>query len=123
MNRVPRCKLQLLDAAAVVAFVVIGRRSHDEADTLAGVIDTAAPFLIGLVGAWLVLASWRPPTAVVVGPAVAALTAGFGLLLRRVVFDEGTATSFVIVTLLFLTASMTGWRLVARLLDRRAVAA
>ncbi len=119
----PRCKLQLLDAVAVVAFVVIGRRSHDEADTLAGVIDTAAPFLIGLVGAWLVLASWRPPTAVVVGPAVAALTAGFGLLLRRVVFDEGTATSFVIVTLLFLTASMTGWRLVARLLDRRAVAA
>ncbi len=118
----PRCKLQLLDAVAVVAFVVIGRRSHDETETLAGVIDTAAPFLIGLVGAWFVLASWRPPTAVVVGPAVAALTAGFGLLLRRFVFDEGTATSFMVVTLVFLVATMTGWRVVARWFDRRAVA-
>ena len=119
----PRCKLQLLDAVAVVAFVVIGRRSHDEADTLAGVIDTAAPFLIGLVGAWLVLASWRPPTAVVVGPLVAMLTAGFGLVLRRVVFEEGTATSFVVVTLVFLTAAMTGWRVVHRRVERRAVPA
>ena len=119
----PRCKLQLLDVVAVVVFVVIGRRSHDEAGTLAGVIDTAAPFLIGLVGAWLVLASWRPPTAVVVGPAVGALTAGFGLVLRRLVFEEGTAASFVVVATLFLVAAMTGWRLVARLLDRRAVAA
>jgi hypothetical protein len=116
---VPRCKLQLLDVVAVVAFVVIGRRSHDEAETLAGVINTAAPFLIGLVGAWFVLASWRPPTAVIVGPAVAALTAAFGLVLRGLVFDEGTAASFVIVTVLFLTAAMTGWRLVARFLDRR----
>ena len=119
----PRCKLQLLDAVAVVAFVVIGRRSHDEAETLAGVINTAAPFLIGLVGAWFALASWRPPTDIVVGPAVAGLTAAFGLLLRRFVFDEGTATSFVVVTVLFLTAAMTGWRLVARFLDRRAVPA
>ncbi|MEO1060105.1 MAG: DUF3054 domain-containing protein [Actinomycetota bacterium] len=119
----PRCKLQLLDAVAVVAFVVIGRRSHDEADTLTGVINTAAPFLIGLVAAWFLLASWRHPAAVVVGPAVAALTATFGLVLRRFVFDEGTATSFVVVTVVFLTATMTGWRVVARVLDRRAVTA
>ncbi len=119
----PRCKLQLLDAVVVVAFVVIGRRSHDEAETLAGVINTAAPFLIGLVAAWFVLGAWRHPTAVIVGPAVAALTTGFGMVLRRFVFDEGTAVSFVVVAVLFLTAAMTGWRLVARVLDRRAVAA
>lgn len=118
-----RCRLQWLDAVAVVAFVVIGRRSHDEADTLAGVIDTAGPFLLGLVVAWLVLARWRPPADPWLGLATALVTTGVGMVLRRALYDEGTATSFVIVATTFLVATMVGWRVVVRQRDRRTATA
>jgi hypothetical protein len=35
------------------------------------------------------------------------------------VFGDGTATSFVIVTTLFLTLFLVGWRLAYALLERR----
>lgn len=123
MGLVARCRLQWLDAVAVVVFVVVGRRSHEEEGTLAGVIDTAGPFLMGLVVAWLVLARWRPPTDPLLGLATALITTGAGMVFRRTVYDEGTATSFVIVATAFLVVTMTGWRLVVRVRDRRAIAA
>lgn len=123
MLHVARCKLQWLDAAAVVVFVLVGRRSHERESTLAGVIDTATPFLLGLVVAWLVLARWRPATDPLQGLATALVTVAVGMVLRAVAFDGGTATSFVIVATAFLVATMTGWRLVLRLLERRRVSA
>lgn len=118
-----RCKLQWLDAVAVVAFVLIGRRSHDQESTLAGLVDTATPFLLALVAAWLLLARWRPPTDPLQGLATALITVVIGMVLRNVAFDGGTATSFVVVATAFLVATMTGWRLVLRALDRRRVSA
>ena len=41
-----------LDVLSVMVFVVIGRRSHDEGSAVAGVFETAAPFLVR---------SWRWP--------------------------------------------------------------
>ena len=38
-----------LDMFVVIAFVAIGRRNHDENPGLAGLVDTAAPFVLGLV--------------------------------------------------------------------------
>ena len=35
------------DAAALLLFVAVGRGSHAELDGLAGVLDTAWPFLLG----------------------------------------------------------------------------
>lgn len=116
---IPRCKVIGLDVVAVVAFATLGRRSHDEGLGVVGVVDTAAPFLLGLVLAWVVLRAWRRPTHLATGLGVAAITVVVGMVLRRTAFDEGTAASFVVVATLFLTTAMLGWRLVVVALDRR----
>lgn len=36
-----------------------------------------------------------------------------GMLLRRWVWDDGTATTFIMVTTGFLVAGMLGWRIIA----------
>ncbi len=99
-----------LDVFVVVLFVAIGRRTHDEGSAFVGVIKTALPFLIGLGAAWAAMRAWRRPTAVLTGLAVWPLTVLIGMIVRRIVFDRGTATSFVIVATLFLGAGLVGWR-------------
>ena len=42
-----------------------------------------------------------------------------GMVVRNLVFDRGTATSFVIVATLFVGAFVVGWRLVLRLVEQR----
>jgi hypothetical protein len=108
-----------LDVVSVVVFVVIGRRNHDAGETLSGAVKTAAPFLIGLGVAWLGVRAWRRPLALLTGVAIWPLTVLTGMVARRWVFDDGTATSFVIVTTLFLGACLVGWRAAAGRLPRR----
>ena len=108
-----------LDVFVVVLFVAIGRRNHDEEPGIVGVLQTAAPFLIGLAVAWLIVRAWRRPTSILTGVAIWPITILVGMLTRNVVFDEGTATSFVIVATLFLGACIVGWRAVYRLVDQR----
>ena len=111
-----------VDTAIVVAFVAIGRRNHDRDEAVSGLIQTAAPFVIALGLAWLVWRIWQRPTALISGVAVWATTLGLGMVLRRFVFDDGTATSFVIVASVFLLL-LVGWRVLAgRLVMRRAPA-
>ena len=107
-----------LDAAAIVLFVAIGRRNHDEDPGLGGTFETAAPFLIALVLGWTVAGAWRKPFSLVTGVVVWVVTIVVGMVLRNVVFDRGTAASFVIVATLFTGALLIGWRLVARRLTR-----
>lgn len=109
-----------LDVFVVVLFVAIGRRTHDEGSAFVGVIKTAAPFLIGLGSAWAVVRAWRRPTAVLTGLSLWPITVLVGMLVRRTVFDKGTATSFVVVTTLFLGTLLVGWRAAWRMLDQRA---
>jgi len=111
-----------LDTAIVVAFVAIGRRNHDEGEALAGVAETAAPFLIALAVAWVVWRVWLHPDQLGTGVRVWATTVALGMLLRNLVFDDGTATSFVIVATAFLGIFLLGWRAVANLLRRRGLA-
>jgi hypothetical protein len=108
-----------LDVFVVVAFVAIGRRNHDENPGIAGLVDTAAPFMIGLALAWLVARAWREPWSWQTGLIVWIGTVAAGMVLRRFVFDEGTALSFVIVTTVFLGTFLNGWRAVARMLSAR----
>jgi hypothetical protein len=109
-----------LDTFAVVLFVAIGRREHERDSAIAGLIATAAPFLIALAIAWLVLRAWRQPTTVwPTGVGIWAIVIAAGMLLRSVVFDDGTATAFVIVATLFLGVFIVGWRLVFAAIDRR----
>ncbi|MBJ7456123.1 MAG: DUF3054 domain-containing protein [Thermoleophilia bacterium] len=107
--------LILLDAGLVIAFAALGRRSHDEGVTLAGVLEVAAPFLIALGVGWLVARAWRTPAALSTGAVVWAVTVVLGLALRNAVFDRGVAVSFMIVATLTLGALLLGWRAAARL--------
>lgn len=117
------------DVAIVVLFVAVGRRSHDEASGGAGVGETAAPFLIALLGAWIAVVAHhtaiasRPVgdldgTARRVGVAAGLVTVSAGLVLRRCAFDRGTALSFVIVTVLVLGGGMVAWRVAWRIRSR-----
>jgi Protein of unknown function (DUF3054) len=108
-----------LDVFFVVLFVAIGRRNHDEGSAFGGVIETAAPFLIGLAVAWLVARAWRHPLAVRTGIAIWPITVLAGMIVRRLAFDRGTATSFVIVATIFLGVVLVGWRAAARAIEHR----
>ncbi|MDP2291779.1 MAG: DUF3054 domain-containing protein [Actinomycetota bacterium] len=110
-----------IDVAAVVAFVVIGRRSHDEGGSVVGeALKVAAPFLIALAVGWVVARAWRSPMAPVpTGIVIWLTTVVLGLLLRRFAFDGGTALPFIIVASLFTLLFLVGWRVVAEWRESR----
>jgi hypothetical protein len=101
----------VLDICCVLVFVVIGRASHTEGETLAGIASTAWPFLAGLAGGWLAGRVWRRPYPLWPAGVSAWLgTVVLGLLLR-VVSGQGIAVSFGVVVLIFLGLFLLGWRL------------
>ncbi len=104
--------LLLLDVGAVLAFVVLGRRSHG-IEGIPGILSTAAPFLIGLTVGWAVTRAWRNPLPLSTGLADWAITLTVGTVVRAVVFDRGVPATFVVVTALVLGALLIGWRIVA----------
>ncbi len=87
----------VIDVVAVVVFVVIGQRNHDGSSDVYGIINLAAPFLIALLTSWVVLRTWRGPFNRASLVATWVITVAGGLFLRRVVFDRGIATAFIIV--------------------------
>lgn len=101
------------DIACVLLFCAIGRRSHAEGVTIAGVADTAWPFLAGAGVGWLVARGWHRPTALTpTGLAVWLATVVVGMLLRKAT-GEGTALSFIIVASSTTALLLLGWRAVA----------
>jgi Protein of unknown function (DUF3054) len=106
------------DLLAVVVFVLLGRRSHDEGSAVAGTIATAWPFVAGaLVGEGVVVLARRRADSPAAGAIVTAGTVVIGMGLRRLA--GGTPASFVVVATTFLAVFIMGWRLAARLLARR----
>ena len=108
-----------LDVAMVLAFVVMGLRTHDEPTRLADVVTTAAPFLAGLAVGWLVTRR-LPDLSPGRGALIGLVTVAIGMATRNLMFGDGTAASFVAVATAFLVGSLTGWRWLAR---RRSFAA
>jgi len=106
-----------LDTGVVVLFVAIGQREHDQDTAINELIETSAPFLIALAIAWLALRVWKNPTTWRTGVGVWAIVLVVGMLLRNLVFDDGTATSFILVAAGFLGFFLVGWRLVLTLVD------
>lgn len=103
-----------LDLACVLVFVLIGRASHSEGETLAGLARTAWPFLAGLLAGWAaVLASRRSGARLDTGVGIWLVTVAAGMVLRAV-SGQGVAVVFVFVALGFLGLFMLGWRLAAR---------
>ena len=108
-----------LDVLAIVCFVAVGRRTHDEdGNVVLGLIEVAAPFLIAAAVGWLVGRAWRAPAALTTGATVWVVTVVLGMVLRRFVFDRGTATSFVVVATIATGVLLLGWRLVAKVVQR-----
>lgn len=105
----------MIDAALVVGFAALGRRSHEEGSSLSGVLEVAAPFLIALAAGWLVARAWRAPVSPRTGAIVWAVTVAGGLALRSAAFDRGIAPAFIVVAALTLGVLLVGWRAVARL--------
>ena len=99
----------------VLAFVVIGRASHQDGESLAGVTSTAWPFLAGLAVGEAATRAWRRPAALVpTGVGVWLATVALGQLLRAVA-GQGTDAAFIAVSAVFLGLFLLGWRLVAGL--------
>jgi hypothetical protein len=108
-----------LDAATIVLFASIGVRNHEIDSGFGDVATIAAPFLIGSAVGWVAARAWEQPFAWRTGAIVWVATIVGGMLLRNLVFDRGTATSFIVVATLFIGACLVGWRLVARFVTRR----
>lgn len=109
----------LADLICVVVFCTIGRRSHAEGLTVAGVAETAWPFLTGTVVGWLLSRGWQRPTSLApTGLVVWASTVVVGMVLRRFT-SAGVAVSFVIVASLVTAVLLLGWRGVLAAVQRR----
>lgn len=110
----------LADVVLIIVFAAIGRRTHEEANAVVGVLSTAWPFLVGAAVGWLiVLAAKRSPLMPYpAGVVIWVATVALGMVLRKAT-DEGTAVSFIIVASCFNLATLVGWRLLARIPVRR----
>lgn len=96
----------------VLGFVIIGRASHHDGESLAGLASTTWPFLAGLAAGEAATRAWRRPAAMTVGVGVWLATVAVGMVLR-VVAGQGTALAFIAVALAFLGLFLLGWRLLA----------
>lgn len=107
------------DVACILIFVAIGRRNHAEGVTLAGIAETAWPFLVGLAAAWVVYRAWRTPTAVrPTGILVWLSTVAIGMGIRAGT-GAGIALSFIAVATAFTGALLLGWRATVTASTRR----
>lgn len=124
VNDMPTAAALALDAVLVTAFAALGRSSHAEQLTVAGVAATAWPFLLGLVVGWAVAAllGRRTPLTVRAAWPVWLLTVAVGMLLRRS-SGAGTAAAFVVVATVTLGVLLLGWRALVTAVRRRSATA
>jgi FtsH-binding integral membrane protein len=107
------------DVAWLAVFVLIGRSSHTEGESPAGVARTLWPFVVGLVLGWAVARAWRRPAAVVpTGAVVWPVCVGAAMVLRAA-SGQGVAAAFIGVALAFVGLGLLGWRALAQLLPAR----
>jgi hypothetical protein len=106
------------DVVCVIVFATIGRRSHAEGLTVAGIAQTAWPFLAGTGVGWLLIGGWRRPfTVIPTGVVVWVCTVVVGMVLRKAT-SAGVSTSFVVVASLATAVLLLGWRAAAALSRR-----
>jgi Protein of unknown function (DUF3054) len=108
----------LADIVAIIVFVAIGRRNHNESEAVDGILNVAAPFLIGLAAGWIVARAWSRPMQVEAAFIIWPVTVAVGMVLRNLVFDRGTALPFIIVATLVTCVFLVGWRLVVARVTR-----
>ena len=109
----------LADIVAIVVFVAIGRRNHNEGEAVDAIFTVAAPFLIALVLGWVAARAWRRPMQVETAFVIWPITVALGMVLRNLVFDRGTALPFIIVATVVTGVFLVGWRMLAAVAERR----
>ena len=107
----------IVDIVLVVAFVLIGRASHNEGPL--GTLVTLWPFLAGLAIGWIGARAWRAPFVLRwTGLTIWAATVIIGIFLRGV-SGQGVQLGFVVVTTVVLAIFLLGWRAIAQFALRR----
>jgi hypothetical protein len=111
----------VVDVVAILVFAILGRSSHDEMNTLIGVLGTAWPFLAGAVighaVCWLALPLRHDATTDRSGLVVWAATLVGGMLLR-VSSGDTAAWTFIVVAGAVLALFLVGWRWLFRIVQR-----
>lgn len=108
-----------IDTICILVFCALGRRSHSEGLTVAGLAETAWPFLTGTAVGWLVTRGWRRPVNLIpTGVVVWLSTVTVGMLVRKLT-GQGVAVSFIVVASVVTAALLLGWRGVAAVSARR----
>ena len=107
------------DVVCVLVFCAVGRRTHAEGLSFAGIAETAWPFLTGTALGWLLSRGWQRPAALApTGLVVWVCTVVVAMLLRRAT-SAGTAVSFIVVASLTTAVLLLGWRAAVQLMSRR----
>jgi hypothetical protein len=112
----------LLDVAWLIAFAAIGRQSHAEGESLAGVAAVAWPFLVGYAVGAFALRLPRAPRSLGRLLPVWALMLVIAMALRTIEKGRAPEIDFVIVAAVFSGLGMAAWRLVALVVGRRRAA-
>ncbi len=113
----------VVDVILVMVFCAIGRRSHEEANAIAGLASTAWPFLGGLIAGWVAaLRLHADPVGLYPFGVSVWFGAVAGGMVLRVIGGQGTAFSFIIVASIVLAIFLLGWRAIAALVLRRRMA-
>lgn len=121
----------LLDAVAVLVFVLIGRANHNDGFAPLGVIQTLWPFLAGTAVGWSIAyvyshvrsSDWfgrdfRPERLIPDGLFIWFCTVTVGMIMRYIL-HQGVEISFIIVASIALGVFLLGWRAVAASMLRR----
>jgi hypothetical protein len=108
----------ILDSLVVVSFVLIGRDSHGFVSDVGDIVRVATPFLLALAVSIVAFKAWTKPGSWLTGLSLGLSTLVVGMVLRRLIFDAGTAMAFVLVTGAWLVGLMVGWRLLAMVVGR-----
>lgn len=113
----------VVDVIAVLVFSILGRGAHNRTPGIAGVLETAWPFLLALAVAWIVRLVWRSgaaPLSMATAGYLWAVTLIGGMLIRGLATGRIPHWSFMIVAAIALAVLFFGWRAVAGLIRRRA---
>ncbi len=110
-----KLKAFIADVVFLLLFVTIGRNAHKDGISLSGELSTLWPFAVGLLTGWLFIGfTHRTATTRSSGIIIVLWTVMLGMILR-VFAGQGTAVTFIVVALVFLSLFLVGWRILLSL--------
>lgn len=106
----------IADLVLVAIFAALGRNAHEQSPW--GALETAWPFLVGVLVGWVVVRARRRPAALFPTGVVIWLSTEIVGMLLRMLTGQGTALAFVLVSLAVLGLFLLGYRLISQLISR-----